>query len=81
MDFLTEKKDAISERVCRDFPRVRVTEIADTNIVSVISGNQYLFVDSRLDVEKYPDVYVALIANGSYNVLECKNDGYIITYN
>ena len=80
MDFLTEKKDAISDRVCRDFPNVRVTEIEDSNIISVISGNQYLFIDSRLDIKNYPDAYVALMANGSYNVLETKNDGYVITY-
>ena len=80
MDFLTEKKDAISELVCRDFPCVNVIQINDDDIIHKIATSERLYVDSRLNLDNYPDIYDILLVVGYYDIKAIAK-GYHVTRN
>lgn len=80
MDFLIEKEDDFTKRVRRDFPNVTFIYITDLEVVEKIMDNPYLFVDSRIQPSRYPNVFVALEANADYMTLQIDANGYTIRY-
>lgn len=80
MDFLIEKEDNLTERVSRDFPNVNLVFITDLDVIEKIMDNPYLFVDSRIQPSRYPNVFVALEANADYMILQIDANGYTMRY-
>ena len=80
MDFLIEKKDCFTERVVRDFPYVNLIEITDPDVLFKILNSQYLFVDSRIDLWDYNDVFLVLEAETDYITLTIEAEGYSMKY-
>ena len=80
MDFLIEKEDNLTKRVSRDFPNVNLIFITDLDVIEKIMDKPYLFVDSRIQPTRYPDVFIALESYADYMTLKIEANGYTMRY-
>lgn len=76
MIFVTEKEDELSESVIRDFPCVKVVKITDEEAIQIFAQTQKMYVDSRIDENKYSGSFCILRIMGYIKLTPTKS-GYV----